>query len=234
MPGQRIVRREREVTTRADGFTFEEVLRAERELLRGPAGPAAPMDPAAPTGPTGPTGEGAPGSAPGGLHQQDEFLGLAFSGGGIRSATFNLGVLQALSELKLLKEFDYLSTVSGGGYIGSWLSAWIHRAGIDAVEQQLSMKDHPHEEPREITFLRSYSNYLTPRTGIFSTDTLAAAGHLPAQPHPQPLDRPALSHRRPAPAAAVRVGRQAPLRTGRTTCSRAARWGWQSPCSSST
>ena len=36
------------------------------------------------------------------------------------------------------------------------------------------MKDHPHEEPREITFLRSYSNYLTPRTGIFSTDTLAA------------------------------------------------------------
>ncbi|MEJ2393242.1 MAG: patatin-like phospholipase family protein [Candidatus Thiodiazotropha sp.] len=51
--------------------------------------------------------------------------GLAFSGGGIRSATFNLGVLQALAKLDLLKEFDYLSTVSGGGYIGSWLSAWI-------------------------------------------------------------------------------------------------------------
>ena len=161
------------MTTRADGFTFEEVLRAERELLRGPAGPAAPMDPAAPTGPTGP-GKERPGALRAGCTTQDEFLGLAFSGGGIRSATFNLGVLQALSELKLLKEFDYLSTVSGGGYIGSWLSAWIHRAGIDAVEQQLSMKDHPHEEPREITFLRSYSNYLTPRTGIFSTDTLAA------------------------------------------------------------
>ncbi len=51
--------------------------------------------------------------------------GLAFSGGGIRSATFNLGVLQGLAHLKLLNKFDYLSTVSGGGYIGSWLSAWI-------------------------------------------------------------------------------------------------------------
>ena len=58
----------------------------------------------------------------------DQLMGLAFSGGGIRSATFNLGVLQALAELKLLKEFDYLSTVSGGGYIGSWLTAWIARS----------------------------------------------------------------------------------------------------------
>jgi hypothetical protein len=144
------------VTTPAEGFTLEDVLREERDFLRGPADKDAP-----------PKTQGAP-------SHPDEFLGLAFSGGGIRSATFNLGVLQALSELKLLKEFDYLSTVSGGGYIGSWLSAWIHRAGIDTVEQQLNMKDHPHEEPKEVTFLRSYSNYLTPRTGIFSTDTLAA------------------------------------------------------------
>src|SRR5215831_13983311 len=48
-------------------------------------------------------------------------LGLAFSGGGIRSATFNLGVLQGLAERGLLAHIDYLSTVSGGGYIGSWL-----------------------------------------------------------------------------------------------------------------
>src|SRR5579872_663608 len=47
-------------------------------------------------------------------------LGLAFSGGGIRSATFNLGVLQGLAEHEVLKEVDYLSTVSGGGYIGAW------------------------------------------------------------------------------------------------------------------
>ena len=49
--------------------------------------------------------------------------GLAFSGGGIRSATFNLGILQALAERKMLRDFDYLSTVSGGGYIGAWFSA---------------------------------------------------------------------------------------------------------------
>jgi hypothetical protein len=54
--------------------------------------------------------------------------GIAFSGGGIRSATFNLGILQGLAKLKLLHIFDYLSTVSGGGYIGSWLSAWIFRS----------------------------------------------------------------------------------------------------------
>ncbi|HSN39061.1 MAG TPA: patatin-like phospholipase family protein, partial [Burkholderiales bacterium] len=53
--------------------------------------------------------------------------GLAFSGGGIRSATFNLGIIQALSENKLLQRFDYLSTVSGGGYIGSWLSTLLYR-----------------------------------------------------------------------------------------------------------
>ncbi len=53
--------------------------------------------------------------------------GLAFSGGGIRSATFNLGVLQGLARLGILDKFQYLSTVSGGGYIGSWLAAWIKR-----------------------------------------------------------------------------------------------------------
>ncbi|MFO0774753.1 MAG: patatin-like phospholipase family protein [Nitrospiraceae bacterium] len=52
---------------------------------------------------------------------------LCLSGGGIRSASFSLGVLQALSNLHLLDKFDYLSTVSGGGYIGSWLTAWVHR-----------------------------------------------------------------------------------------------------------
>src|SRR5205814_2797983 len=54
-------------------------------------------------------------------------MGLCFSGGGIRSATFNLGVLQGLAELKLLRCFDYLSTVSGGGYIHQWLAAWSNR-----------------------------------------------------------------------------------------------------------
>ncbi len=108
----------------------------------------------------------------------DQLMGLALSGGGIRSATFNLGVLQALCELKLLKEFDYLSTVSGGGYIGSWLSAWIKRAGdnnrsrpgVETVQDLLSAQA---SEPKPLRWLRSYSNYLTPKTGLLSTDTLA-------------------------------------------------------------
>ncbi|MES2113705.1 MAG: patatin-like phospholipase family protein, partial [Pseudomonadota bacterium] len=63
--------------------------------------------------------------------------GLALSGGGIRSATFGLGVLQALAAHEALGHFDYLSTVSGGGYIGAWLSAWIQRAGLDQVQAAL-------------------------------------------------------------------------------------------------
>ena len=54
----------------------------------------------------------------------DDLTGIALSGGGIRSATFALGVLQALAHHDLLRRFDYLSTVSGGGYIGASLT-WL-------------------------------------------------------------------------------------------------------------
>jgi predicted acylesterase/phospholipase RssA len=50
-------------------------------------------------------------------------VGLALSGGGVRSATFNLGLLQSLSKNKVLQYCDDLSTVSGGGYIGSCLTS---------------------------------------------------------------------------------------------------------------
>ena len=64
------------------------------------------------------------------MHRDPEPLSaLCISGGGIRSATFALGAIQSLAEHGLLPRFDYMSTVSGGGYIGSWLTAWTHRAG---------------------------------------------------------------------------------------------------------
>lgn len=47
--------------------------------------------------------------------------GLALSGGGIRSAIFCFGLIKALAGQRLLNRFDVLSTVSGGGYIGSAL-----------------------------------------------------------------------------------------------------------------
>lgn len=107
-------------------------------------------------------------------------IGLAFSGGGIRSATFNLGVLEALAQARLLHIFDYVSTVSGGGYIGGWLMAWMHhqQIGIHEIEERLS----PHKytaanaaDPPELHFLRNYSNYLTPRKGVFGADFWAFA-----------------------------------------------------------
>src|ERR1044072_5063909 len=95
---------------------------------------------------------------------------ICISGGGIRSATFALGVLQGLARLKLLKEFDYLSTVSGGGYVGSWLSAWIHRAagGAESVINRLVTKPEAALEPeaKTIQHLRAYSNYLSPKLGL--------------------------------------------------------------------
>jgi len=131
-----------------------------------------------------------------GKHAPENLVGLAFSGGGIRSATFCLGVLQALHELKLLRIFDYLSTVSGGGYLGGWWSAWLSRPGDDqnygifpdtekieparleqyrwrsksttVAEGSLSAWHDP------IHHLRLFANYLTPRTGSLSADTWRA------------------------------------------------------------
>src|SRR5947209_2962543 len=107
---------------------------------------------------------------------------LCFSGGGIRSATFGLGVLQGLARRGLLKEFDYLSTVSGGGYLGGWFSAWLKRerdaegsaqAALQKIETELNTpppsKLQP--EPEPVRHLRSYSNYMSPRLGLLSADT---------------------------------------------------------------
>jgi hypothetical protein len=102
---------------------------------------------------------------------------LCLSGGGIRSATFNLGVLQAMARLGCLDKFDYFSSVSGGGYIAGWLKAWMRRRGTRAVIDDLNERvpDNPlAPEPNAIDQLREYSNYLTPRKGLFSGDTWAA------------------------------------------------------------
>lgn len=100
---------------------------------------------------------------------------LALSGGGIRSATFNLGILQGLAQQGLLEKFDYLSTVSGGGYVGSWLTAWIKRNGpVSKIAERLNpntSKDPRGEEVRPIHWLRMYSNYLTPNASIMSSDS---------------------------------------------------------------
>jgi hypothetical protein len=94
--------------------------------------------------------------------------GLALSGGGIRSATFNLGVLQAFAQAGRLKDIDFLSTVSGGGYIGSFLGRLYHRAALEApgaapaaaarnVEEILASDAAP-----ILRWLRDHGRYLAP------------------------------------------------------------------------
>src|SRR5882724_5250387 len=99
---------------------------------------------------------------------------LCISGGGIRSATFGLGILQGLARCGLLNKFHYLSTVSGGGYIGSWLSAWIknHPQGVDGVATELKRRPDSslNPEPQPVRHLREFSNYLAPKTGLTSVD----------------------------------------------------------------
>jgi hypothetical protein len=131
------------------------------------------------------------------MNKDDPLMGLALSGGGIRSATFNLGVIQGLAEQKVFDKFDYLSTVSGGGYIGSWLSAWIyHKDQLkkdqesqpnktqDFIKSNTSIQDDlsdsidaNSEMAKPVKFLRNYSNYLTPRVGLFTMDTLSAVAN---------------------------------------------------------
>ena len=98
---------------------------------------------------------------------------LCLSGGGIRSATFNLGILQGLARHGLLEKFDYLSTVSGGGFIGGWLSAWKKRAGLRQVTEELRKPPETplQPDPKPVEHLRIYSNYLSPQPGILSADT---------------------------------------------------------------
>ncbi len=125
----------------------------------------------------------------GSVGPQRVIAGLALSGGGIRSATFCLGVIQALAASRKLSRFDYLSTVSGGGYIGSWLSAFIKRRANQSIDEAERLLAHPattgdskraatrvdiSSEDPAIQWLRSYSNYLTPRVGFAGVDTWTA------------------------------------------------------------
>jgi predicted acylesterase/phospholipase RssA len=120
-----------------------------------------------------------------------QLIGLCCSGGGIRSATFNLGVLQGLAELNLLRHVDYLSSVSGGGYIHQWFAAWLRRLSRDrdfpdAMDQPRDAFEkvaagllprhtaQSDREPDQLLWLRRYSNYLTPKRGGFTADGWSA------------------------------------------------------------
>lgn len=93
------------------------------------------------------------------VHRPKNARGLAFSGGGIRSASFCLGVAQVLADRGLLSNFDLLSTVSGGGYTGGFLV----RRLAEGTEADLGRPDGPDTDP--IRFVRRRASYLD--TGSF-------------------------------------------------------------------
>lgn len=83
--------------------------------------------------------------------------GLAFSGGGLRSAVFSLGLIRALAKNRLLTRFDYLSTVSGGGYVGGMLGRLYNENNAQRVEERLAAEDS-----MLLWWLRNHGRYLIP------------------------------------------------------------------------
>lgn len=97
------------------------------------------------------------------LAPESPLVGLALSGGGIRSATFCLGLLRALARNGVLHRFDYLSTVSGGGYIGAMLGRLFHRGPLgDAREVEAGLTD---DGSLLLWWLRNNGRYLLPSGG---------------------------------------------------------------------
>jgi hypothetical protein len=108
---------------------------------------------------------------------KDNLAGLALSGGGVRSASFNLGLLQALVASGVLRFIDYLSTVSGGGYIGSYLDSLAYRRhtergqgdkksppSADALEPIRPLANGG--QPPEVMALVANSHYLNDTVGF--------------------------------------------------------------------
>ena len=134
------------------------------------------------------------------LKKDDKLSALAISGGGIRSASFGLGVMQGLVKFNILQEIDYISSVSGGGYISAALT-WFLKKGIPDRRQ----KDADGNETKELMsipastnkvgfplgkkgsagryesdgnvldFIRQHGNYLTPGFGLNAVSLFAVA-----------------------------------------------------------
>jgi hypothetical protein len=87
---------------------------------------------------------------------EEQWFGIALSGGGIRSATINLGFLKTLNRYGILRQADYMSSVSGGGYTHSYLQATLKAVGGDY--SKLFTEEH-------IDALRQHGEYMIPGRG---------------------------------------------------------------------
>ncbi len=134
--------------SRSDGPTFEgDVFAAELEEIRRRRAQLGQPDP----------------GRPGPPRLDRNLIGLALSGGGIRSASLSLGVLQAFASADLLTRIDYVSTVSGGGLIGSSLSALLNSSHASADPGRFPLGFEPGETERPaVKYLRNQDRYLAP------------------------------------------------------------------------
>lgn len=96
----------------------------------------------------------------------EAWAGVGCSGGGVRAATFCLGALQRLAGAGLLKQIDYLSTVSGGGYAGASLQWWWHRDTDSNAGDKFPYGVELRSKSPRLRFLRNHGSFLTPGDGI--------------------------------------------------------------------
>lgn len=126
------------------GIKFEQVRAEEKELFKKKRAKSNPED---------------------GFENPTNIFGIALSGGGVRSATINLGVLEIFNQCGILKLADYLSTVSGGGYIGGYVHTGLRQyQATHAAYDRLFLPD-------DIKYLRENASYLTPGKGYHKACT---------------------------------------------------------------
>ncbi|MEA3236043.1 patatin-like phospholipase family protein [Pseudomonas mosselii] len=75
-------------------------------------------------------------------------LGVSLSGGGMRSATFSIGVLAGLQKQGILNQIDIVSSVSGGSYANLWL-----------IQQLYGLANYPNQNTSTDELFKSYYVY---------------------------------------------------------------------------
>lgn len=92
----------------------------------------------------------------------EDSLGIALSGGGIRSATVCLGLMEKFNEVGLIRKADYLSSVSGGGYLASYIHMARNKANPTPYNKLFSEEVKNHFRDYRTHF------YVAPKFKIFS------------------------------------------------------------------
>jgi choline dehydrogenase-like flavoprotein len=97
-----------------------------------------------------------------GISREAATVGLAISGGGVRSATFALGVLQALAKKGRLRQLDFLSSVSGGGFTASFFGRLFTRSVVTASKDPCGRVEDilKAERSAPLCWLQRQANYI--------------------------------------------------------------------------